>query len=65
MKKAILIAAFLVFGFLASNAQTEKNTLLSGGSISFSATCGSTTILSTFYIELSAWNNNNVAWVQV
>jgi len=40
MKKILLIAAFMVAGFISANAQTEKGTLLLGGDISFQTSDG-------------------------
>jgi hypothetical protein len=40
MKKILLVAAFIVAGFISANAQTEKGTLLLGGDVSFQTSDG-------------------------
>jgi hypothetical protein len=57
MKKAIFIAAFLVFNFLTSNAQTEKHTSLSGDIVSYTTTRVSNTSLIIPNTEIVAWKN--------
>jgi len=40
MKKFLLIATFIVTGFISANAQTEKGTLLLGGDVTFQTSDG-------------------------
>jgi opacity protein-like surface antigen len=57
MKKAIFIATFLFLGFLHSNAQTEQNTLLLGGGVTFQTSGGQSAFLANPNFGIFAWNN--------
>src|SRR5258706_966400 len=57
MKKIILIAALIVSGFTSAYAQTEKETVLLGGDITFQASGGNSVFTASPKVGVFLFNN--------